>query len=168
MRQYWPYPANDLSSIYSNVINYPPHFNKYHVMAHQSPTRQRDVISPASRMSPMSSLSSPASSRFHEDAARRNHYAQRHDVAPDDSDIRSVTSLSSPSSPKKIASPMTRSASADLLLKETSGHFQFPSPPKNNSSPAARKLFNGRNEYGEMSMRETKEIVDNIEKLLDS
>uniref|UniRef100_H2YUK8 Uncharacterized protein n=1 Tax=Ciona savignyi TaxID=51511 RepID=H2YUK8_CIOSA len=172
LRHYWPYPASDLSSIYSNVLvtangqfmrdSYGP---SYTAPPMRHPVNSREYLLPPAeqhpRLSPISSLSSVTSPTS--ESSRRSHYFTRRDVEPQNVDSRSTASLSTPSSPAKSVPSIARSASADLLSSESEPFFPRGSEPRN---PRNRK--NSFDQCGNVSMRETNEIVENIERLLSS
>nr|CAB3264695.1 protocadherin beta-15-like [Phallusia mammillata] len=176
IRYFAGYPASDLSSIYSNVVNATrahPQNGYYSPMRpiiestprvtsfdHQTPT--------SSRLSPISSVSSPPASSLHADdnVQRKNHCIIRRDVAPDD--IAAKSPCSAPASPRRPSTSLARSYSADLLASETSSYRGYAPPRVEVRSPASSEQNFRSDAYGQVTMRETEEIVQNIEKLLNT
>ncbi|CAK8674923.1 unnamed protein product [Clavelina lepadiformis] len=172
IRHYWAYPANDLSSIYSNVVansmRMTEPYQQVRPLGNQAPasyprTFMAQQPHSPTRLSPISSLSSPCTSPTYSGNADpvRNHYIKRRDVAPDEVASRSATCLASPTCPLSPTG-LGRSASADHILN--SNHQPIASPQLH--SPVEK--ISKSDMYGKVSMRETEEIVQNIEKLLNS
>ncbi|XP_078489078.1 protocadherin alpha-4-like [Ciona intestinalis] len=159
LRHYWPYPASELSSIYSNaIVNSNGQYMKeaygmgYNIPPMRQPLQHpRDFLLPPpdlhSRLSPISSLSSVTSPTS--EVSRRSHYVTRREVEPETAETRSTTSLSTPSSPSKSVPAMPRSASADILAAESEPLFHRDSAP-----------WSPENRNRKSSVRETENVLN--------
>ena len=136
----WGYPANELSSIYSDVIM------AQQKLMMQSPRQKMEY----SRLSPQSCISTPSTFKpFHKDtniaATSASPHRSKHPSLP-------------------IHHPyLVRSASADLLTKKSTSSSRI---SLDRPTPTDRKIQEDRLAR-KFSMKETQDIVEGIEKLLD-
>ena len=167
-RHAWNYPANDLSAIYSDVVmntqlKPEPHFsliqnNALHQdyvtddvgpqrpLDHCLPTTIPNTSNSGSYTAPMGACSS----------------LRRTPASKGTNKRLSASFLLSSSSPQ---APLARSSSLDYLSSES---LRFPPGVEFESSQPTDSRNTNKTDVGEVSMEETQEIIENIEKLLNS
>ena len=154
------YPANELSSIYSDVIiRNPRHETKRHVQLKATPLSICQEQEESLRFSPTSCLSAPVTFNPRCEPRPNQHLIPQENLKrkPNPQDFL-------PMSQVRGRFPILRSASADLLDNSRthttqSTSFQGQTLPKRHTAKRLSSAFN---------MSETKVIVDDIDKLLYS
>ena len=162
-RHGWNYPANDLNAIYSDVImntHLKPDFAYSPSQNSSYNARHGYVIDDVTCQRPLDHcLPIPAEDISHYQKVGANESLRRSAGCKDAKKRFSASALSS-----SIPRPLVRSSSADFLSNETVH------PASLQQDKEAANHVNKNNTYncGEVSMLETQEIIENIEKLLNS